>query len=328
MKEEHEELETFDAQKSSVTQYTLDPEVKAKLDSENNVDSYLIRRYIKTNTDKLMGNTVNIPAFFFGGLYYFYRKMYLYGIIISIIEIAIMFFPFYYIWLLLFRLVLLFATNKLYIGYVYNEVQIIKEDLKDKTREDMAKRCSSVGGANVGSIFVGIFLSSLLTIAIYYLFAHIGIKVPEYGNIGAVWQNASGIKEPSSYNGKLSCNYIILRDLDYKVPDGFKKKRNFLGVSAKLNNDEETCSLLLRSVSMYKDPDTLAKQMSSYYGVNPTEEIINGNTWKTFSLNNKKSSTKYYIGGFENDVFIYTYEYTSESCIGKDKTFLESLELD
>ena len=322
-----ENVETFDAQSNSVNNYTLNPEVKEKLDNENNIDSYLIRRYIKQNSDKILGNTVNIPSFFLGSLYYFYRKMYLYGIVIMVLETAIMFLPYYYFWLLVIRLILLFATNKIYISLVYNDVQYIKEHSSDKTRDELAKECAKQGGANVGSVFIGIVLSGILTVGVFFLLSHLGIKVKEVGNISAIWQNVSAV-EPNSYNGKLACNYITFKNIDYKIPSGFKKKRNFQEIKATLKSKEETCTLNLRSVLLYKDPETLSKQMSEYYGENLKEEIINGNTWNTLILDDKTSTTKYYIGGFENDVYVYSYTYSNSSCIGKDKSFLESLELD
>ena len=320
-------VETFDAQANSINNYTLNPDIKDKLDNENNTDSYLIRRYINNNSDKLLGNSVNIPAFFLGSLYYFYRKMYLYGIVIMIIETAIMFLPYYYFWLLVVRLLLLFATNKIYISCVYSDIQFIKERSKDKTRDELAKECAKQGGASIGSVFVGIILSGIISVLVFFLLARIGINVKEVGNIGAIWQNISAV-EPNNYNGNLSCNYIILKDIDYEIPKDFKKKRNFQEIKATYNKDDVTCILSLRSVSLYKDPETLSTQMANYYGIDLNEEIINGNTWKTLVLNKGAISTKYYVGGFENDVYIYSYRYNDSSCIGKDKTFLENLEID
>lgn len=320
-------IEVFDAQKNSINNYTLNPETKEKLEGENNVDSYLVRKYIGANADKLLGNTVNVPAFFFSGLYYFYRKMYLYGIVFLIIDIAILFLPYYYFWLLVFRLLLLFSTNKIYISSVYNDVQFIKESNKDKKRDDIARECSRSGGAHISGIIVGIILSGVLSFALYYALTAMGVKLPEYGNIGAVWQSISGTSEPKSYNGKLSCNYIDLKRIDYDIPSGFKKKRNFQELKATMKTKDETCILSLRSVSLYKDPDTLSTQMSNYYGLSLKEEVINGNTWNTFTLSKGNFDIKYYIGGFENDVYIYSYTYNSSSCIDKDKPFLESLDI-
>ena len=161
-------VENFDInEKENNYGHNLDPKIKEKLDQKNNTDEYLIRKFMGQNANKILGSSINIGAFFFGALYFFYRKMYIYGIIIIVIDYLLTLLPFKYAGLLL-SIFLLFFTNKIYTDFAYGQVQSIKRINTDTNKDKLGIECAKYGGTSIISVL-------LIIIAVTVILAVTGV---------------------------------------------------------------------------------------------------------------------------------------------------------
>jgi len=119
-------------------------------------DSMLQKEFIGQNYEKIMNSQFNLFAFFLNFIYYFYRKMYIYGIALSLI----MFFV-----LLITRNIIIYVvmcglvgviTNSLYKHFSLKKVQIIREDNEDKNIDEIKELCRDEGNTSLGSVFFGL----------------------------------------------------------------------------------------------------------------------------------------------------------------------------
>ena len=138
----------------------------------------LMRSFIGKNLEKFT-NPFNFAAFFFGSTYYYFRKMILYGIIITIIETIITtIFGFYILTTkdiysililpgiaLLFRLFLGAITNRVYYHFVKTKIKDIQEKDFKYNIGNVKESCIKKGGRSfVYAIVLGMVLNYALTI--------------------------------------------------------------------------------------------------------------------------------------------------------------------
>ena len=172
-------VENFDInEKENNYGHNLDPEVKAKLDQKNNTDEYLIRKFMGKNANKILGSSVNIGAFFFGALYFFYRKMYIYGIIIIGLNYLLTLVPFKYASILL-NIFLLFFTNKIYTDFAYGQVQSIKRINTDTDKDKLGIECAKSGGTS----FVGVLLFIVVIFIALAVFGIFDVRTVDVNSI-------------------------------------------------------------------------------------------------------------------------------------------------
>lgn len=156
------------------------PEVKSEAEFDTTVkieepekinimDSEYIRDFVGENYDSFVNNPFNIGAFFLGNLYFFYRKMFAYGLIIFIIQAAIGMVTKIIGLGLLINVACAFVANKMYLNFAAKKVKSLSVLYSGM---DLKQKCAEKGGTSIGLIFAGMaaeFLCSLL-IAIVSLF--------------------------------------------------------------------------------------------------------------------------------------------------------------
>ena len=161
---ENNNVENFDInEKENNYGHNLDPEVKAKLDQKNNTDEYLIRKFMGTSANKILGSTLNIGAFFFGALYFFYRKMYIYGVLVIGINLLLTLLPFKYASIILNIFLLLF-TNKIYTDFAYGQVQSLKRINSDMDKDKLSIECAKRGGTSfIAALIAFVALAAIIS---------------------------------------------------------------------------------------------------------------------------------------------------------------------
>ena len=124
-------------------------------------DSMLQKEFIGKNYEKIMNSQFNLFAFFLNFVYYFYRKMYIYGIALSLIMFFI---------LLITRNIIIYivmcglvgvVTNSLYKHFSLKKVQIIREDNEDKNIDEIKELCRDEGNTSIGSVFFGLVVEGV-----------------------------------------------------------------------------------------------------------------------------------------------------------------------
>ena len=236
--------------------------------------SDLIELYVGDKYSKFANTNFNIWAFLFGGVYFFYRKMILYGIIeilaftvcTTCIESEYSYFvPF------LINCLGAFLVNDLYLNHSRQKIQnIINKNEKPEVR---IMKCMKSGGASIGYVFLGIFISIILFSSIVF---SIGVNriMKELNNI---FDFSFNIKDDSDNNTTdETFNGMLIRNESFKYENifnitnskSFIKDESFTKGLSLIKKDEEgnnICEINLYEITNYKDIDTLAYQMSQYY---------------------------------------------------------------
>ena len=135
------------------------------INSNNNQtdEEELLKAFIGKNYDKITTRPFNIAGFFFTTFYLFYRKMFLYGIILFFINFIISIIIKNFIIILLLGIIVGFLINKLYLNYAKKKIEKIKLKNSEKNIEELKIICSTKGGTSIGKIFLGLFVEIIIT---------------------------------------------------------------------------------------------------------------------------------------------------------------------
>ena len=123
-----------------------------------NEDEILLECFVGENYSKIRYDKFNIGALFAAPLYFFYRKMIIYGILFLILQMAISsIINNEYSSIFLFAIAAV-TINKIYINFAKKKIAKIKEKNKDKTLNELKVICAKKGGTSIPLIFLGIFI--------------------------------------------------------------------------------------------------------------------------------------------------------------------------
>ena len=143
-------------------------------------DDELLKAFIGNNYEKITTRPFNFAGFFFGTFYMFYRKMFLYSILLFIVTTIILSFCIKnvliaFIISILFRIVVGLLINKVYLFYAKKKINIIKVENPQKSIEELKNICSSKGGTSVGKIFIGFLAEMGIGFVILIIVSIIGL---------------------------------------------------------------------------------------------------------------------------------------------------------
>ena len=150
------------------------PEIYSSFDDD------LLKVFIGKNSDKILAENFNFAAFFFGSIYFFYRKMYSCGFILFIIEMIFSNLLKSQIITTVIGLILSFIvglkTNQLYVKHAKKKIKKIKNN--GISNEEIKTNCIKKGGTSIASailfvvtvIIIFIVLSFLALIILYNQF--------------------------------------------------------------------------------------------------------------------------------------------------------------
>ena len=134
----------------------------------------LLSKFIGKNYEKITNKKFSFAAFFFGGFYLLYRKMYFLGFLLLLFFLILM--PLYPILtgILFFFLHLCFGffVKKMYLTFAKKKIYNLKKDSK----EQMEKECIKQGGTNRGAVFLGLIFQLLIGFILCYFLTMLGIR--------------------------------------------------------------------------------------------------------------------------------------------------------
>lgn len=117
-------------------------------------DDELLRAYIGDNYEKLTTKPFNFAGFFLKSFYMFYRKMFLYGILVFIVGLIASTIGGLIGSILVSALLGLFV-NKLYVYNAKQKIAKIKTQNPQKTGMELKELCKAKGGVSAGGVFMG-----------------------------------------------------------------------------------------------------------------------------------------------------------------------------
>lgn len=252
--------------------------------------SDLIELYVGNKYSKFANTSFNIWAFIFGGIYFFYRKMILYGLI-EILALVIcstcIESELSYLIPFLINALGAFLVNDLYLSYSRNKIQNIIN--KNENPDIRIMKCMKKGGSSIGHIILGILITILISLILAFSIGIDKVKKELNLNFGFNFNIKNDKEEPTeeTFNGMIIRNDSFKYDTIFNISEGktFKKDTSFTkGLSlVKKENDNKICEINLYEIANYKNIDTLSYQMAQfYYKKDPIKIEKNNISWYEF----------------------------------------------
>ncbi len=254
-------------------------------------DNELIAAYVGEKYSNFK-KPFNIFALLFGGAYFFYRKMFLYALLVFIINLLILNVIKITALSLLFRVVLGFVFNKLYLMDVAKKVKKIKYIRSQESIEDLKRICASKGGTSVGQLLLGIGAEILIMIIITIvalLFFGINLFTKAF---------SYGYSTDTSININ---NYYAIG-----VPNDFEDNSSDYEFNYQYGSGFSICQFQLYAVKGYNSPEEFLDKVAGSNS-NHATLTINNNSWLT---DNTESVNKTYYYATEKDSKVFVIEYS------------------
>ena len=133
---------------------------------DDNEEENLLEAFVGPAYLDFVNGGFNVGAFFLTSLYFFYRKMFLYGLAFFIgqIGLSIILKQFYFAFIV--NLACGFLTNKIYIGFAKGKVKKLS---KKYSGGELLSKCEEKGGTSVGLVILGVFAESILLIIVVFI---------------------------------------------------------------------------------------------------------------------------------------------------------------
>ena len=278
----------------------------------------LIEDYIGNNSQKILNQKYNISAFIFNAFYLFYRKLFLFGILLSIIIAVLSYYTNTYIITIVIGLLCCFGFNPLYTWYVRKRVNKIQKDHPNEGYEKLRFLCQNEGGTSGGLVVKGIFANIGIAILTAVILITLGIgttwkKIFNDFNFKEIFSFfKKDEKEEKDYEGKITYDDTVKFSdyFNYTIPNGYNE------ISKNTYSYNNSCRLSLNSTKDYKAADILIGKINNYYNVDYTEntngyfvsdiEIKSHNEfdWEGFSMFNEDGRKSFFAIDYKDKVFI------------------------
>ena len=200
-----------------------------ELNQNTIVNDELLKTFIGANYEKITTKQLNFSGLFFNIFYLFYRKMFAYGILISLIIILISMFIKNYLIVIAIALIISVAIglliNKMYLSYANKKIEKIKQKNADKTNDEIKEICQKKGGTSILQVFLGLISIIALAIVLSIILVFAGISIL-FGNLlsPAGW-NINVTNTSNSNNNKYSKeDGILLSDVTVEGEFCFNSK--------------------------------------------------------------------------------------------------------
>lgn len=166
-------------------------------------DEELLRAFIGNNYEKITTRPFNFAGFFFTTFYMFYRKMFLYAILLFLVNLVVLNVINNFIVTLAFNVAVGFLVNKIYLFYAKKKIDKIKFQNQQKDINELKGLCSAKGGTSVGKIFLGFLAEIGIAFVVLFVMLIAGIG----GMVGSLFN-------PDNWNITINGNEINNNDTD------------------------------------------------------------------------------------------------------------------
>ena len=296
----------------------------------------LIEAYVGPNYDKISVNPFNIPAFFFAPFYLFYRKMPLYGLIVLVLDMVIIFVgnvihntPLMTFLNAILNIGVAFGVNYVYIQTVKKRILKIRDTNPHASPEEIRGICSAKGGTSGGLLALSIVLyifAFIITFVALIINGFASNSTVDNGNI-TISYSSDGATSNDSENGDnptydgvfaFDTTIKIQNEFDIDVPNPFEiLSTNYGAYTYEYESDDftGTCKVEISSPKDYHNAENLIQQLIKYNADDSpsdiTKERINGITWYWFDYDDTAGRTYTFATTKDDKVFMLDYEITN-----------------
>ncbi len=272
---------------NTINTNTLEPNNQTVTPNQNMAlnpeDEELLKAYIGNNYDKITTRKFNIAGFFFTTFYMFYRKMFLYAIVLFLVNFVVINYAknFASIISILFSVVVGLLINKIYIADAKKKISKIKQANPQKSIEELKNLCANKGGVSVGKVVIGFFTEIGIIVIIVAVMFLMGVKsvVEEFLNLNN-WNievsQDGGNNTNDTNNSNSSTDGTLLKNVEFNGYScvGSKcsvtiKDPNGNSADYSINSDDELIKALndykeYINVDIYYTDDGSEKKINSY----------------------------------------------------------------
>ena len=287
-------------------------------------DEELLRAFIGGDSFKIRRNIFNFAGFLFSFLYMFYRKLYLAGVITSIIYLFSYLFLFQsrpYL-LLIFNVIIGFTINKIHVLHAKIKIKEIRTMNMHRLPEEIKTICVVKGGADIKNVFGGLLLNALLVVVAIFVLPIIGLSsvlepynpVIEEAKVklkDVFTDYADTFQTPIQYDHKYKVkNYFLVY-----VPSVFKDNSTSYNYKYTYSSSDvllNACKFSFNAVKKQVNAADFIKELKEYNINNNSSDIakiiINDREWYTFSFDSLTGRMDYYTTAINDKVFLMEFE--------------------
>ena len=289
----------------------------------------IAKEFVGPSYQKITMAPFSFAGFIFGSLYFLYRKMYLIGIIIFIIDLVLQNLlkaPISYIAVLIFHLVIALIVNQLYLKIVSKRIQkIIKQNPK-KNEYEISQIAKKRGGTSLLLaiiISMGLSFVASATFGIYKLSNFLDKFTTNLNNSPNTEYKGVLVYEP----------FAIDKTFNISIPAAFSNKssNNILTYEYIPNPDGilNSCELSFGAIKGYTSGETLIKQIAQFNNDSEGVTTLESKniTWYNFYTENNLERIYYRGTTINNKALLLSYsigqDVTSDVC---DTYYVEILD--
>lgn len=282
-----------------------------------------LKAFVGKNYDKIKQKRFSLPTFFFGIYYFLYRKVWLYAILWTALNVISI------IWIdndialpliSIINITLSIKFNSIYLNYAQKKVDKIKQKNPDKSSKEILEIIKRKGNTSIAApIIAGIGI-----IVVFFASAF------TYGVI-------IGIQEATKEDNTQIIENTNVNELFYIIPEGFKKNKfnseSYKNYTYTKNYDYCYINIEKNNSILYNTAEELLKAKvytNQSDNVSNIETItINNINWERIqveSIYGKKSF--YYATQYNNQLYYIEYSIgnnSSDVCLQMHDEFINSL---
>lgn len=244
-------------------------------------DDDLLKSFIGNNYEKITTQSFNIAGFFFTTFYMFYRKMFVYSLIVFLLNLVVLNVINNFVVTIAFSVIVGLFVNKVYLFYAKKKIAKIKANNSQKSQEELKNICATKGGTSVGNIFLGFIAEIGIAFVVLSVMMLVGIgstfgKFFNFNNKG-ITTTENGSEDGTLVENVSVAGYSCINsECTISIEDSTGASTDYvLGVKSDLFND----------LGDYKD----YIKLNIYYNQKGSDKIIVG--YKIFLKSNNEDIT-------------------------------------
>lgn len=237
-------------------------------------DEELLKSFVGNNYEKIATRTFNFAGFFFMTFYMFYRKMFLYGILLFLVNLVVLNLINNVIITLLFNVAVGILVNKVYLFYAKRKIEKIKLQNSEKNLNEIKEICATQGGTSVGKIFLGFLAELGITFVVLFIMVIVGIGgfVVDMFHLDNWNVTINGIEIDTNHSDT-NQNRTLIEDV---VVVGYTCYESKCNVSIEKSNNITDYTLSVKNSELFTNLDDYSEyvKVNIYYTQNGNEKTI------------------------------------------------------
>ena len=300
---------------------------------ELDIEKNILPAFISKNENVFTDTMINIPALLLGELYYFYRKMYLYGFIIFFIKLALAITLNNLIIPLIINIPLMFATNAIYMSFARHNAKRLKKSNFDLLNERVLDLASKKGSPSIANILGGALIEVLITVITIIVLSLVGYETSftKYTDpIKDLIFSQIDTKQIENIT-KYKTTYKITIDTEsemkknFTIPEGFIETKTNTAYKALYKATNKTCTASLQKLATHETSQVISEKLAKNYGTT-VEKLQKGKlTWYGVKSTNNGTIKYEYLLDDYGVVYYFTYIIADENDANECIPYIENI---